>query len=113
MGGIQDFSEPLDYVFFVFNLVFFLEDKGAEDQFILSELTEFIVTLFPGVEDIDWTLFGQRRSLVRVLQYVRGGLGGLLRINDGSEQGFHKAQRWKYSMRAQGYPAIFFTFFHR
>lgn len=106
--GIQDFSEPLDYVF-LFLTLSFLEDKGAEDQFILSELTEFIVTLFPGVEDIDWTLFGQRRSLVRVLQYVRGL--GLLRINDGSEQGFSQSAEVEVLYESTGLSRYFLPFF--
>lgn len=83
--GIQAFLTPLDYSF-LFLVLSFLEDKGTEEQFVLSELTEYIVTLFPGAPEIDWTLFQQRRSLVRVLQYVREL--GLLRINDGLEQDF-------------------------
>lgn len=83
--GVSSFLAPLDYSF-LFLILSFLEDKGAEDQFVLSELTEYVVTMFPGDEEIDWTFYQKRRSLVRVLQYMREM--GLIKINDGSEQGF-------------------------
>lgn len=106
--GIQAFSEPLDYSF-LFMLLSFLEDKGAEDQFVLSELTEYIVTLFPGVEEIDWTLFRQRRSLVRVLQYAREL--GLLQINDGSEQSFSENAEAEILYESTGLSRYFLPFF--
>ena len=37
--GILEFKEPIEYVFFCLVLMF-LEDKEAEEQFVLSELTE-------------------------------------------------------------------------
>ena len=83
--GISAFLTPLDYSF-LFLILAFLEDKGAEDQFVLSELTEYIVTFYPGEGPIDWTLYQHRRALVRVLQYARDM--GLLHLNDGSEQDF-------------------------
>ena len=83
--GIRAFLTLLDYSF-LFLTLSFLEDKGAEDQFVLSELTEYLVTLYPGDEEIDWTLYQHRRALVRVLQYAREM--GLLKVNDGSEQSF-------------------------
>ncbi len=83
--GINDFISPLDYSF-LYLVLAFLEDKGAEDQFVLSELTEYMVSVFPGDDEIDWTLYQQRRSLVRVLQHLREL--GCLKINDGREQNF-------------------------
>ena len=53
---------------------------------MLSELTEYMVSVFPGDDEIDWTLYQQRRSLVRVLQHLREL--GCLKINDGREQNF-------------------------
>ena len=39
--GILEFKEPIEYVFFCLVLMF-LEDKEAEEQFVLSELTEYV-----------------------------------------------------------------------
>ena len=39
--GISEFREPIEYVFFCMILMF-LEDKEAEEQFVLSELTEYV-----------------------------------------------------------------------
>lgn len=84
--GIQAFQTPLDYSFFMLVLDF-LEDKGPEEQFILSQLTEYIQSMYPSSErDIDWTLYQNRRALVRVLQYAREM--ELIHINDGDEAQF-------------------------
>ena len=39
--GIQDFTEPIQYAFLCLILMF-LEDKEAQEQFVLSELTEYV-----------------------------------------------------------------------
>lgn len=39
--GISEFCDLIEYVFFCLVLMF-LEDKEAEDQFVLSELTEYV-----------------------------------------------------------------------
>src|SRR6056297_1315808 len=48
--GIEDFNDKLEYAFFCLLLIF-LEDKGPEEQFILSQVTEFIEAVFPGNGD--------------------------------------------------------------
>ena len=52
--GILDFKEPVEYVFFCLVLMF-LEEKEAEEQFVLSELTEYVQSQYEG-EQIDWTV---------------------------------------------------------
>jgi uncharacterized protein (TIGR02678 family) len=106
--GILSFRTPLDYSF-LFLILSFLEDKGAEDQFVLSDLTEYIATLFPGDGEIDWTLYQQRRSLVRVLQYVRET--GLVKINDGSEQGFSDSEEAEVLYESAGLSRYFLPSF--
>lgn len=83
--GIQVFDEPMDYVFLCLLLVF-LEDKGAGEQFVLSEIAEFVQAAFPGEEKADWTLFRHRRSLVKVLRFAVELQ--LMQVDDGNETGF-------------------------
>ena len=82
--GIQEFSSKEEYAFFCI-LLMFLEDKDAQDQFILSQLTEYIVANMPG-EAVDWTLFSNRRKLIKVLRYAVNQ--GILVITDGSDNSF-------------------------
>lgn len=82
--GIMEFSEPMEYVFFCLTLMF-LEDKEVDGQFILSQLTEFIQSVWKQGE-IDWTLYQNRRYLVKVLKYCVQC--GILQVYDGSEDSF-------------------------
>lgn len=82
--GIAEFGEPTEYVFFCLTLMF-LEDKEVDGQFILSQLTEFIQSIWKQGE-IDWTLYQNRRYLVKVLKYCVQC--GILQVYDGSEDSF-------------------------
>lgn len=82
--GIMEFSEPMEYVFFCLTLMF-LEDKELDGQFILSQLTEFIQSVWKQ-GDIDWTIYQNRRCLVKVLKYCVKC--GILQVYDGSEDSF-------------------------
>ncbi|MBE3101939.1 MAG: DUF2398 family protein, partial [Firmicutes bacterium] len=67
--GIQDFDTQMEYALFCLLLVF-LEDKSATEQFVLSEVTEFIQAAYVGEEKVDWTLFRHRKSMVKVLRFT-------------------------------------------
>ncbi|ADQ03792.1 Conserved hypothetical protein CHP02678 [Caldicellulosiruptor owensensis OL] len=82
--GILDFEEPKDYVFFCLVLAF-LEDKGKNTQFLLEDITQYIRSNFPG-EEIDWTMYSDRRSLIRVLKFCEKM--GLIKIDDGNQELF-------------------------
>lgn len=82
--GIQEFSSKEEYAFLCI-LLMFLEDKDAQEQFILSQLTEYIAANTPG-EVVDWTMYTHRRRLIKVLRYAV--TEGILRITDGSEEAF-------------------------
>lgn len=82
--GIQEFSSKEEYAFLCI-LLMFLEDKDAQEQFILSQLTEYIVANMPG-EPVDWTLFTNRRRLIKVLRFAVAQ--GLLDVTDGSDNAF-------------------------
>ena len=82
--GIPEFASREEYAFLCV-LLMFLEDRDPEEQFILSQLTEYISGNMPG-QAVDWTLFGSRRKLVKVLRYAVSQ--GLLRVTDGSDDLF-------------------------
>lgn len=84
--GISEFTDPIEYVFFCLVLMF-LEDKEAEEQFVLSELTEYVQSQYQE-EQIDWTLYRYRRHLVKVMKYCVSI--GILNVDDGSEESFAK-----------------------
>ena len=56
--GILDFSSKEEYAFLCI-LLMFLEEKDTQEQFILSQLTEYISANMPG-ESIDWTVYTSR-----------------------------------------------------
>jgi uncharacterized protein (TIGR02678 family) len=83
--GIQAFSEILDYCILCVVLMF-LEDKEEGEQFLLSELIDYVETKLKGEVFIDWTSFSQRKSLVRALQYMEKMQ--MLRVYEGSSEAF-------------------------
>lgn len=82
--GIQDFSDKIQYIFLCMILMF-LEDKEAGEQFVLSELTEYIQMNYRQ-EEIDWTLYQYRRHLVKVIKVCL--TYGMLKVDDGSQEQF-------------------------
>lgn len=82
--GIRDFDSVMEYVFFCLILMF-LEDKEAEEQFVLSQLTEYVKAQYPD-GNIEWTIYEHRRKLIRVIKFCMKQ--DLFYSNDGSEEGF-------------------------
>ena len=82
--GIQKFSSKEEYAYLCI-LLMFLEDRDAQEQFILSQLTEYITANLPG--DIsDWTLYTNRRKLIRVLRFAVDQ--GIVDVTDGKDEAF-------------------------
>lgn len=79
--GITEFSDVRDYCMFCAVLMF-LEDREDGEQFLLSELVSMIEAQLQESIEIDWTMFVQRKSLVRVLKFAEERQ--LLRVYDGS-----------------------------
>ena len=77
--GITEFQDIRDYCILCAILIF-LEDKEEQEQFLLSELVDFIGLQLKNVMEVDWNSFSQRKSLVRSLQYVEGK--GILKAYD-------------------------------
>lgn len=82
--GIQDFTSTREYAYLCV-LLMFLEDKDAQEQFILSQLTEYIASNMPS-EPVDWTLYTNRRCLIKVLRYAVKQ--GMIAVTDGSDDDF-------------------------
>lgn len=84
--GISEFSDTIEYEFFCIVLMF-LEDKEAEEQFVLSNLTEYVQSQYEK-EQVDWTVYRYRRHMIRVIKYCVSC--GILNVNDGNEESFVK-----------------------
>lgn len=84
--GISQFNHKLQYAFLCVILMF-LEDKEAEEQFVLSDLTEYIQSQYKE-ETVDWTSYTCRRHLIKTMKYCVDC--GMLKIDDGSEESFAK-----------------------
>ena len=86
--GIEEFTSKEEYAYLCI-LLMFLEDKDPEEQFVISQLTEYIASHIPG-QSVDWTLFVSRRRLVKVLRFAVSQ--GLLKVTDGSDDLFMDEQ---------------------
>lgn len=84
--GILAFKEKSDYIFLCYILMF-LEDKEREEQFVLSELTEYVASQCHELP-VDWTVYSYRRSLIRVMKFCEQN--GMILVNDGTEEDFSK-----------------------
>lgn len=82
--GINQFSSREEYVYLCI-LLMFLEDKDAQEQFILSQLTEYITANMPG-KVTDWTLYNNRRYLIKVLRFAVEQ--GIINVTDGTDDMF-------------------------
>jgi len=82
--GITEFTEKINYSFLCLILMY-LEDKEAGEQFILSELLEYIQMNYQQ-EQIDWTLYQYRRHLVRVIKECQNY--HMIKVDDGSQESF-------------------------
>lgn len=82
--GVEAFEEIIDYCLFIL-IIMFLEDRGKEEQFVLSQLVEYITLNFYE-EKLDWTVYSNRRALIRVLK-VAIALK-IIKVTDGDEDSF-------------------------
>lgn len=82
--GIQQFKDVSEYALFCVILMF-LEDKEAEEQFVLSQLTEYITASFPEGQ-MAWTVYANRQKLIRVMKFCIKN--DLFLIDDGNADNF-------------------------
>lgn len=84
--GIPGFTEIEEYIFFMI-LLMFLEDKNKEEQFVLSNLTEYISINYTN-QKVEWTNFKTRKNLINVIKIAINI--GIIEKNDGDEESFQK-----------------------
>jgi len=106
--GIQEFTEIRDYCILCVILMY-LEDKEEQEQFLLSELIDFVETKLKSNMEVDWTSFAQRKSLVRVLQYMERL--DMLRVYEGSSESFSQKTSQEVLYENTGYSKYFATTF--
>lgn len=100
--GILEFKEKTEYIFLCLVLMF-LEDKEAEEQFVLSDLTEYVQGQWRE-DEIDWTVYRNRRCFVKVLKFCVNC--GMLKVDDGNEENFSRIMKQKCYMKIREYPGI-------
>ncbi|WP_150843953.1 MULTISPECIES: TIGR02678 family protein [unclassified Clostridium] len=82
--GIENFDNKIEYVMVMLFLIF-LEDKGKEEQFLLSHITEALSSNDID-EKFDWTDYSTRKSLIKVLRFAIKNK--LIAVTDGDEDNF-------------------------
>ena len=105
--GIEDFTTIREYQMLCYLLIF-LEDKEIEQQFVLSEITEFLSLQFTS-DELKWTDFPTRKQLVRVIKYVLDV--GLIKQNDGDENGFARDEEAEVLYENTGISKYFLRYF--
>ncbi|MCD7766357.1 MAG: TIGR02678 family protein [Lachnospiraceae bacterium] len=109
--GIGEFTSKEEYAFFCI-LLMFLEDRDAEEQFILSQLTDYLAANMPELGGtVDWTVYTTRRRLIRVLRYAVAQ--GILKITDGSDDVFMDGQSGEVLYENTGASRYFMRNFSR
>lgn len=106
--GITEFTEIRDYCILCVVLMY-LEDKEEQEQFLLSELITYVETQLKVFMEVDWTSFAQRKSLVRVLQYMEKLQ--MLRVYEGKSEAFGAEVGQKVLYENTGYSKYFATSF--
>lgn len=107
--GIREFSSREEYAYLCV-LLMFLEERDPQSQFILSQLTEYITANMPQ-EAVDWTLYGNRRKLIRVLRYAQ--VQGIIAVTDGSDDAFMERETGEVLYENTGVSRYFMRNFSR
>lgn len=71
--GISDFSDKIEYIM-LFIILLFLEDKPKYEQFILSNLIEYITNTSASLKlntSINWNVMHHRKCLVNVMNHLK------------------------------------------
>lgn len=106
--GIGEFTEIRDYCILCAVLMY-LEDKEEQEQFLLSELIDYVETQLKAYMAIDWTSFTQRKSLVRVLQFMERLK--MLKVYEGRSEAFGAENGQEVLYENTGYSKYFATSF--
>lgn len=84
--GIEEFDSKIEYLL-ICVILMFLEDKEKGEQFVLSQLTDYIQTRWIDNDNpIDWTKYDLRKKFIKVLKFCLSNY--LIKNNDGDEMLF-------------------------
>ena len=83
--GIMEFTSREEYAFLCI-LLMFLEDKEPGNQFVLSQVTEYVEANMPAKTKVDWTVYTHRRRMIKVMRFAVSQ--GMLLVTDGSDEDF-------------------------
>mgnify|MGYP000851281582 FL=1 len=106
--GINEFTDIRDYCILCVVLMY-LEDAEEGKQFLLSELIDYVETQLKNYMPVDWTSFTQRKSLVRVLQYMERLQ--MLRVYEGKSETFSQEAGQEVLYENTGYSKYFTSSF--
>ncbi|MCI5494679.1 MAG: TIGR02678 family protein [Lachnospiraceae bacterium] len=106
--GINEFTDIRDYCILCVVLMY-LEDAEEGKQFLLSELIDYVETQLKIYLPVDWTSFTQRKSLVRVLQYMERLQ--MLRVYEGKSESFSQEAGQEVLYENTGYSKYFTSSF--
>lgn len=106
--GISEFTDIRDYCILCVVLMY-LEDTEEGKQFLLSELIDYVETQLRNYMPVDWTSFTQRKSLVRVLQYMERLQ--MLRVYEGKSESFSQEAGQEVLYENTGYSKYFASSF--
>lgn len=106
--GISEFTDIRDYCILCVVLMY-LEDAEEGRQFLLSELIDYVETQLKNYMPVDWTSFTQRKSLVRVLQYMERLQ--MLRVYEGKSESFSQEAGQEVLYENTGYSKYFTSSF--
>lgn len=83
--GVQSFQEMDDYVLLCCTMAY-LEEREIEEQFLLSELCEDLLALYPenALHPLRWESYNWRRAFIRTLGFLLE-VGVLRAVEDDSE----------------------------
>lgn len=107
--GITKFSTVKDYCILC-ALLIFLEDKEDDEQFLLSEMVAMIEIQLKDYMEVDWTIYTQRKSLIRALQFAERM--GMLDIYEGSSDGLSGGMEHEILYENTGLSRYFATSFN-
>lgn len=102
--GIASFTQKMDYVLFACAMAF-TEDKGEGEPFLLEELIEEIEHHYPAADELDWTNFNQRKSLVRVLNMMTNQ--HLIEVIEGDQEAFASDRQTEILYKVSTYSRYF------
>ena len=87
--GILEFDTKMEYMFLCLILIY-LEEKTRGEQFILSELLDYIQNIIVEINlndvEIDFTKYSHRKSIVKVLKFIKEM--AFIKLYDGDENKF-------------------------